>query len=343
MTTLPNTGTVLPTRGTPGSGVWGDSIDAALQNYDSHSHQPGHGLPINTAAIAIDSNLSFNTLAAEHLARITFDAVTALSSNNKSIFVNSSDNELYWRNNSGTNVKLTSGSALNVAAFAGGIGGDYASVGAAVAFDDANDRYTFKQQGGVWARMASGEVRILETGTSESLYVGLVCPAALAGSYAITFPLAAPASTRNVSIDSTGQLSFSDSHGDRTLTVSGADANANSNVSYTSAIGATTTTGAATIVIAIPLRVGDRIKSVAFYYIGDNAVDVSSVDVLVNDTSAVTVIGTSSITNAPAAGATLTIDVTDTTITSTMTLYASLVVLAANFALHQVRATYDHP
>lgn len=211
MTTLPNANIVLPTRGAPGSGLWADAIDAALTIIDGMDHTPGKGPRIPTAGININGDLTFSSLyAPTNLARLSFASITALSSNNKSLFVSSADNELYWRSNAGTNVKMTLAGALNVAAFTGGIGGDYAAVGAAVAFDDAGDRYTFKQQSpGNWARLASGDVRLFETGTTESVFVGLAAPAALAGSYTITMPLAAPGSTSLVQMDSSGVLTAS--------------------------------------------------------------------------------------------------------------------------------------
>lgn len=211
MTTLPNTGIVLPTRGAPGSGLWADAIDAALTLIDALDHTPGKGARIPTAGLNINADLTFSGLyAPTNLNRITFSSVAALSSNNKSLFVNTSDNELYWRSNSGSNVKITSGAALNVAAFTGGIAGDYTAVGAQVAFDDAGDRYTFKQNGATgWARLASGDVRLFETGTSETVFVGLAAPSALAASYTVTMPLAAPGSTSLVQMDSGGVLTAS--------------------------------------------------------------------------------------------------------------------------------------
>lgn len=209
MTTLPNMGITLPTRGAGGAGLWGDTDDANSSLIDGHDHSSGKGVRIKTAGISLDADLSFSSLYAPiNLARITFASVAALSSNNKSLFVSSADSELYWRSNAGANVKLTSGSSLNVAAFTGGIGGDYTAVGAAVAFDDAGDRYTFKQQANVWARMASGEVRILETGTSETVFVGQAAPAALAASYTMTWPTALPGAAALVSVDNTGQFFF---------------------------------------------------------------------------------------------------------------------------------------
>jgi hypothetical protein len=204
-------GLTLPTRGPSGAGVWDDSIDADLGLIDAHDHSTGKGTAVPTSGININADLTFGSLYAPiGLHRITFASIVALSSSNKSLFVNAADNELYWRSNAGTNVKLTSGNALNVAAFTGGIGGDYTAVAAAVAFDDAGDRYTFKQNAGVgWARLASGDVRLFETGTSDTVFVGLAAPAALAGSYTLTMPLAVPGSTSLVQMDSAGVLTAS--------------------------------------------------------------------------------------------------------------------------------------
>lgn len=216
MTTLPNMGLVLPTRGPAGAGTWDDTVDANYGREDEHNHTTGRGLPITSAAITVDADISFGSAwAPTNLQRIQFASVEPLAGNNKSLFVadgtgGSTAGELYWRSNAGSNVKLTSGASLNVAAFTGGIGGDYASVGAAVAFDDSGDRYTFKQQSpGSWARLASGDLRLFETGTTESVFVGLAAPAALAGSYTITLPLTAPASTAIVQMSSAGILTAS--------------------------------------------------------------------------------------------------------------------------------------
>lgn len=213
MPTLPNTGVITPTLNGD-AGTWDTKLNDALANYDSHDHSIGKGVRITPAAININADLPLNSSWGITAAnRITFASV-ANPAVNKSTFVSDGTgglvaNELYWISNTGTAVRMTNGSALNVAAFTGGIGGDYAAVGAAVAFDDAGDRYTFKQQSNVWARLASGDVRLFETGTSESIFVGLAAPAALAGSYTITMPLTAPGSTSLVQMDSSGVLTAS--------------------------------------------------------------------------------------------------------------------------------------
>lgn len=206
-TTLPNMGLVQPTLG-GSSGEWDGELNDDLALLDAHDHSPGKGPRIPTSGIGINADLTFGGLYAPiNLHRLTFASIVALSSSNKSLFVSTSDNELYWRSNAGVNVKLTNGAALNVAAFTGGIGGDYAAVGAAVAYDDSLDRYTFKQESpGNWARLACGDVRLFQTGTTESVFVGLAVPTALASSYTITMPLTAPASTSPVQMTSAGVL-----------------------------------------------------------------------------------------------------------------------------------------
>lgn len=193
MATLPNMNIVLPTLGQD-SGQWDDKLNAALTLVDAHDHTNGKGPRVPTAGININADLAFGGFGPTGLGKAAFNAVTALASGSKTLFVNSADNELYWRTNGGTNVKLTSGTSINVT-LVGGIVGDYSSVGAEVAYDDANKRYTFKQQGSPkpWARIATGPVRIYEYNTTETVYVELAVDATLGASYTITLPAALPA------------------------------------------------------------------------------------------------------------------------------------------------------
>jgi len=207
--TLPNMSIVLPALGGD-SGDWDTYLNEALGVIDEHDHTSGAGLAITTAALDIDDDLSIGGHGLTGVGQVAFTAVAALASGSKVLFVDSSTNELYWRTNAGTNVKLTSGTSINTS-LVGGIVGDYTSVGAEVAYDDANDRYTFKQEGSPkpWARIASGDVRIYEYNTTETVYVGLKAPAALGASFDITFPTAAPGSTAIVQMDSSGNLTVS--------------------------------------------------------------------------------------------------------------------------------------
>lgn len=380
MTTLPNMSLVLPTRGAPGSGLWADALDAALALLDAHDHTSGKGARVPTAGINVNADLTFGGLyAPTNLHRLSFASVAALAANNKSLFVSSADNELYWRSNAGTNVKMTLNGALNVAAFTGGIGGDYAAAGASLAFDDSNKRYTFKDGAAAWARLAAGDLRLFETGTTESLFVGLAAPAALAGSYTITMPLAVPGSTSLVSMDSSGVLTAVNpvaqavtftslitantgvtaganqhvtvsgtgeyKHGDRILNIHGGSVAPSANVLVDSS-GNATSTGSAIMQFPIPLHKGDRIKSVTLARAGDGAVDLT-IDVMKMTSSgtvaSINVSGSIVVTNPSASYADTVVDVTDTTVGAGDTFCLNVSANAANANVCSIRVTYDRP
>lgn len=221
-TILPSMGLTLPTRGPAGEGLWGDTEDANLSKIDSHNHTLGNGDPITPAGMNINADLPFSSLyAPTQLHRVQFSAIASgalTGANNKSLFVSdgtggTTANELYWRNSSGNNVKLTTGNTLNVSAFAGTIGGDYSSVGAQLNYDTGGQkRYTFKEgtaDSNGWARLQGGPVRIGKLGDTISNYIEHAVDAAIASPYTVTWPAALPASNaRLVSVASTGAISF---------------------------------------------------------------------------------------------------------------------------------------
>lgn len=223
MTTLPNMSLVLPTRGAPGSGAWADTLDSDLTLTDAHDHSSGKGVRVPSAGLNINADISFASLyAPKNLHRAQFSEIAggALSgSHNLSLFVSDGTggltaHELYFRTSAGNFIKFTSGSSLNVSAFTGGIGGDYTAVSALVDFDDANKQYRFRSGGGTnFARVTSGGLRLIEFGTSETLFVGQIAPAGLAASYTMTWPTALPGSAQIAQIDSGGQVSFSNTIG----------------------------------------------------------------------------------------------------------------------------------
>lgn len=384
MSVLPNTGVTTPTVG-GSSGTWGTETNAAWSNYDDHDHSSGKGKRINTDAISIDADLTLASYGITNIGKAAFAAVTALAAGSKTLFVSSSDNELYWRTNAGTNVKLTSGTSLNVSAFVGGIGGDYTSAAAALNYDDANKRYTFRTGGGTnWARIAGGGVRIYEHNTTDTVYVELAAPGALAASYTITLPLAAPGSTAIMQMDSSGVVSASNTvanavtlsggiannvtltlgataatnqdiavsgtgdynHGDKTLTLSA--------TAYAWATGTTATisTGpirvsagaAADFYMPIPLRVGDRVKSITISHYGDGAADINNYTVVVTAASGGTSgIGVTTVSNPPASWVQTPLDLTDTTLAEGESLTLIVGLNATGIELGNVKVTYDHP
>jgi len=202
--------------------VWAPIMDTAIRTtVDGHDHSSGKGVRVPSNGLNINGDVTWSSggsqWAITDLRAIDFSpqAASTVTSLAGALFLNSADNELYYRTFGGVNFKVTAGSALNVAAFTGGIGGDYAATGALVVFDDATDSYWFQQQVGAsvrqYARMRSSDVDLYEFKANPAAgvptnRVRLASPAALAASYAVTYPTALPSVQNVIQMTSAGQL-----------------------------------------------------------------------------------------------------------------------------------------
>lgn len=377
MTTYPNLSLTLPTRGATGSGHWADVLDANTAKIDAHDHTSGKGLRIKSAALNIDGDVSFSsTWAITALNRVSLSAVVAPIVN-RSLFCKSADGELYWLSATGTQVKMTSGSSLNVAAFTGGIGGDYTAVAAALNYDDSAKRYTHKGAAGTnWARLQSGPVRIAELDTAETVFVEQAAPAALAASYTMTWPTALPGSTLLAQIDATGQWIFSNTvsqlitagagltasanqhitvsgtgsfkHGTKTMSVPFSEAVGSTIAVYDVSNGAQTSAGSVGIFLAIRLDVGKRITAVRAFVV-DNATGTTKLQAsLVSNVAATgtgTIIASSALSSGAGARQTLSVTGLTTTIV-TGTTYSVFIQNSggtAVIAVYGAEVDYDGP
>jgi hypothetical protein len=223
MPTTPNMNLVLPVD--HGSAdVWGAIQETAFGLVDLHDHTTGKGVPVPSAALRINADVAWNFAgtfyALTGVKALDFEPQTAASMTGYAsvLFTNSSDaNNLYFRNQSGTNVKITDGSTLNVS-IVGGIGGDYTSIGALVDYDDASDTYRFRQQTSAsvrqFAKMQCADIKLTEydpagDASVPANFVTLKSPDALAASYDVTWPAAVPGTARFVQMSTAGVLSVS--------------------------------------------------------------------------------------------------------------------------------------
>lgn len=104
----------LPTVSTALGPEWATMLNAALELVDSHDHSNGKGTKVTPAGLNISTDLEFNNNRATELLSAKFNSNGATltgASNYGSIYSVSGD--LYWTNNSGTAVQVTSGSSLN--------------------------------------------------------------------------------------------------------------------------------------------------------------------------------------------------------------------------------------
>jgi hypothetical protein len=195
-------------------GVWDTAINASLARIDLHDHTADLGVQVPSAGININADLTFAGNAAIQLEAISFAGVASYATG-KSLWVDSDDNELYWRTSAGTDVKVTSGTSLNLS-LVGGITGDYAAASAALYYDDVAEAYRFLEAAPApndWSYVKAGGVDIYEHASGISTYVALRSPAALAATYTLTFPAALPGSTLLQQVSAAGAITWSNTIG----------------------------------------------------------------------------------------------------------------------------------
>lgn len=268
------------------TGVWDTLLTTLFLLIDGHDHSSGKGVKVKPNGLTIDADLSMASAGSYYalkdckaidLEPRPASEMTAYAG----LFFNSSDsNNLYCRTASGTNVRITNGTTLDLTVV-GGIGGDYAAVPAELNFVDSSKSYTFRStSAGNWSRLQAGALRISEFGTTETTYVEIACPAALAGTYTITMPTAAPGATAPVQMSSAGTLtaSVADAIACGTVTTSGSYKHSSDETLVLAAslahpTGAPTfgnkswtATGPGTVFWPVSIPAGRRIKTITYWY-----------------------------------------------------------------------------
>lgn len=217
----PNMNLTLPVEGGDNDN-WDVVLNDAIELVDAHDHTTGKGVKIPAAALNINADTPWNSAGTYYaltgVKALDFQPLAAalMSAYAGALFMSSADNELYWRTSGGTNVKLTNGASLN-ASIIGGIGGDYASVGALLDYDDATDTYRLRQELSTvrqYGRVAHADLDLYEYDPAGDVSVPanrvrLKSPDALGASYDITWLTALPGSTQLMQVSSAGQLSAS--------------------------------------------------------------------------------------------------------------------------------------
>lgn len=266
-------GLTLPTVG-GSTGTWGTTTNDNEELIDAHDHTTGKGVPIPTAGLDIDADLTFAGNAAINLKAAQMTAQASAPALNRSIWVDTSG-DLYYRNAAGTSVQITSGGQLDVSSV-GGIAGDYAAAGASLYYDDAADTYRFLSAAplpNVWSSVSAGDIDLYEKASGITNRVRLKSPAALAASYTVTLPAAVPAQARPVAVGTTGTLVFG--HGEYTRHVGileaiiepgasrwTADFRVTTGAAQASNWACTGGAGALVLWYPVPLLVGERIKTI---------------------------------------------------------------------------------
>jgi hypothetical protein len=213
MATTPNMNLTLPTVSQTTGPSWASQINTAFSTIDSHSHTIGNGVAITTAALNIDSDLSFGQNAALSLSSAQFVNQAATPGSNRVYVVNGN---LWYSYDGVTPVQITSGSAI--------VGAPGSITGlvnpAAVVYDPATATFTFYSNQTPPAQLGvlvSSQVRLRASAVANPV---TIASSALASTYTLTVPDSAPGSAGIVGFASSGALSAVTANSTLTITSS---------------------------------------------------------------------------------------------------------------------------
>lgn len=207
MSTTPNMLLLLPIPTiTPGPTYASEEV-TAFTVIDAHDHTTGKGVPVPTLGLNINNDLTFNGYNAIDLRSTRYAIQTAvLSAPTDLACIYSVNGNLYWNNQLGQPVQITSGAAIDATTI-GGIGGDYATSTALLFYTSADRTFTFWSNTNVPANIDAGSVTIRQVTTSPN-GITINSPSALAASYGVTLPGALPSVTSVLTEDPTGQIGY---------------------------------------------------------------------------------------------------------------------------------------
>lgn len=212
----PNMGMPVPIVGTDPGPDWANNINSSLSIIDSHDHTAGRGVPVPSAGLNINADLTFQGNNATNLRSTRFTAQGSPISGGSDLGVlYVSGVDLYYNDESGNQIRMTTGG--NVNAGAGSITG-LPSGTASASF--AASTFTFQSATNTPAIMAVGPL-VVGTNTASPHTVTVAPPGGLAANYNLTLPNVLPASTSVLTVDNSGNMAATTSPTLTGLTVNG--------------------------------------------------------------------------------------------------------------------------
>ncbi len=200
-TISPNMGLPVPTVGEDPGPDWATNLNASLSAIDSHNHSSGQGVPITPDGISINSDLSMNNNDLSSVRSVRFtpqSGAIADPTDLGCLYENGVD--LYYIDGAGNQVRITqSGSVSGSAGTITGLPSGTASA----AF--AGSTFTFQSATATPAAMNVGSVKVSQTSASGK-GVTISAAAGQAADFGMSLPAALPASTKIVSLDSSGNI-----------------------------------------------------------------------------------------------------------------------------------------
>lgn len=196
----PNMNLPVPVVGTTSGPEWANDINSCMSSIDGHDHTPGKGVPISSAAINIDSDLSLNGNSLTNTEAAIFSAQSSFSTA-QSVYVISPD--LIYNDGNGNVIRITqngsvSGSSGTITGLPSGTASaSYQSVGGTFQFQSA----TNTPANGTFASLSIAQQ------TTNPNTITLKSPNSLAASYNFTFPTSVPSFTGILTMSTSGSIS----------------------------------------------------------------------------------------------------------------------------------------
>lgn len=205
MPTTPNMSMLLPIPTvTPGPTYASENNDA-FEVVDQHDHTTGKGIPVPSNGININNDLPYNGFNASSLRSTQFQSqASPLSLPGDITCLYVSQGNLYYNNQIGQQVRITSGATLDASTI-GGIGGDYVGSGALEFYTSLNRTFTFWSATNVPANLDAGSITIRPIALSP-FGITINAPVSLAADYQMTLPGANPSVTSFLTVDSSGNI-----------------------------------------------------------------------------------------------------------------------------------------
>lgn len=271
--TSPNMNLPVPVVGTDAGPDWANNLNACLALIDSHTHNVGYGVPVTPNGMSISSDLPFGSNNATNLRTTRFtvqgSVLSSATADIGCLYVSGVD--LYFNDVSGNQVRVTQN---------GGVAGSPGSISnltspASASYSAGAATFIWQSAANTSAIMDAGSV-IIRNATASSNGVTVAAPAALGSNYTLTLPLA-PASTKIVTLDSSGNFGASTDVDGSTLQLS-------SNTLAVKALGVTGSQVAATTITRAKLAaVGQQVSasSGGFLTGATSATDVTNLSVTI--------------------------------------------------------------
>lgn len=201
-TSSPNMSLPIPSVGSQPGPDYADNVNTSLDLIDAHDHTPGRGTPVTPSGLNINATLAFLSNDATQLRSARFTAQSApiaAAADLGCVYVSGVD--LYFNDVSGNQIRLTQGGSIVGAS--GSITGLVAP--ASCSYSAITGTFTFQSDVATPAVLDAGSV-IIRKVTASGKGITMTAASAIAADYTLTLPAAPPASTKILTMDTSGNI-----------------------------------------------------------------------------------------------------------------------------------------